>query len=225
MRHGVDRPEVHLDGLVDAEHARDDVALRVDLGLLRRDLALAHEVGHHAVVLRELRERAAPEEVAPTVAHVGDQEVLRQLRVVVDRLVGVGLLGHEGQGHHGGAHAAQVGVGIALVADAVVGDGDGLGERVGGRAPVGHLQRLHGQPGGHLTTLVAAHAVGHDEQVAVTEQHEAVLVDRAQPADVGGRPGPQYDPRHDPSSSTVLPICSLSPRCSCIGPVTLRRLR
>ena len=62
-RDGIDRPQVDVDRLVDAEHPRDDVALRVDLGLLGGDAPLAHEVGDDAVVLGELRERAVAEEV------------------------------------------------------------------------------------------------------------------------------------------------------------------
>ncbi len=195
------------------------------LRLLLGDAALSHEVGHHAVVLGELGERAVPQQVAAAVAHVGDQEVLGWFGVVIVRLFGVGFLGHEGERHHRGAHPPQVRVGVALVADAVVGHGDGLSQGIGGGVLVRDLQRLDGQPGGNFSALVTTHPVGHDEEVAVREQHEAVLVDGPGTAHVGGGPGPQDDTAHELSSSTVLPICSLSPRCTTIGPVTLRRLR
>ena len=60
----VDRPQVDVDRVVDAEHPRHDVALRVDLRLLGGDAPLAHEVGDDAVVLGELRERTVAEQVA-----------------------------------------------------------------------------------------------------------------------------------------------------------------
>ena len=41
---------------------------------------------------------------------------------------------------------------------------------VGGGVLVGHLERLDGEPGRDLAALVAAHAVGDDEQVAIGEQ-------------------------------------------------------
>ena len=162
-RHRVDRPEVDVDALVDAQHPGDDVALRVDLGLFGGDAAVAHQVGDHAVVLGELHQLAVAVEVRPAVADVGDDEVLGGglvLLLVVTGRRPVGLLGQERQGDDGGAHAAEVRVGVALVADAVVGDRDGLGERVGGGLLVRDLERLDGEARRHLAALVAAHPVG-----------------------------------------------------------------
>ena len=86
------------------------------------------------------------------------------------RVVGVRLLGHEREGHDRGAHAAQVRVGVALVADPVVRHQDRLGERVGGGLLVGDLERLDGEARRHLAALVPAHAIGDDEQVAVGQR-------------------------------------------------------
>ena len=80
----------------------------------------------------------------------------------------VRLVGHEREGHDGGAHAPEVGVAVALRCGAVVGPLDGLDER---RRSVGSwyatCERLDGEPRGDLAALVAAHAVGDGEQAAV----------------------------------------------------------
>ena len=222
--HGVDRPEIDVDGLVHAEHPGDDVALRMDLRLLGGDPPVAHEVGHHAVVLGELHERAVAEEVRAAVADVGDDELLGRPVLGVG-LVRIRFVGHEREGDDRRAHPSEVGVGVALVADPVVRHGDRLFERIGGGLVVRDLQGLDGELRRHLTALVPAHPVGDHEEGAIGEEHVGVLVDRAQPPDVGGGAGPQDDAAHEPSSRTVLPIWSLSPRWICIGPVTLRRFR
>ena len=51
-----DRERVDVDVGVGAERARDHRALRVHLGLLRRELAAAHELGDERVVVGELLE-------------------------------------------------------------------------------------------------------------------------------------------------------------------------
>ena len=186
---GVDRPQVDVDGLVDAEHPGDDVALRVDLRLLGGDPPLAHEVGHHAVVLGELHERAVAEEVGAAVAHVGDERGAaggRRPRRRRRQASGSGSSGMSARAttvvpmpRRFGSASPSLRMRWFATAIASV-------ERVGGGLLVRDLERLDGEARRHLAALVPTHAVGDDEEVAVGEEHVGVLVDRAQPSDVGG---------------------------------------
>ena len=76
-----------------------------------------------------------------------------------------------------------------------------------GLALEGLVERLDGDPRRHLAADVAPHAVGHRVEVRPLERH--VLVDRADPPDVGRRAGPQHGQRE--TSNTVEPIWSMSP--------------
>ena len=71
----------------------------------------------------------------------------------------------------------------------------------------GGLQCLDGHARRDLSTGVSPHPVGHRAQVRALERH--VLVDGADPADVGGRAGSQLG--HRATSKTVEPTCSWSP--------------
>ncbi len=134
----VDGPDVDLNLGVDAEDARDDVALGVGVGLFLADATVPHQLGHDRVVVGQLRETAVSEEVGPAVAHVDDEQVLLSVRGI--RIVGVGLPGHERDGHGGGAHALEVGVAGGLV-DLAVGLGHGRGEGLDRRLDVGLFER------------------------------------------------------------------------------------
>ena len=59
---------------VGAERARDHGALRVQLGLLGRELAAADELGDERVVVGQLLERAVAEQVGARVADVADRD-------------------------------------------------------------------------------------------------------------------------------------------------------
>ena len=76
-------------------------------------------------------------------------------------------------------------------------------------------QRVDGDLGRDLAAPVAAHAVGDGEQAVGLQ--DAVLVDLADLADVGGRAVRELG--HS-SSSTVFPTWSRSPRFMVIGPST-----
>ena len=120
----------------------------------------------------------------------------------------------------------EVRVGSSAVVDGRVGLLDRLHELVGCRLLVGALDGVDGDTGGDLAPAGATHPVGDDVEAALLDQHIAVLVDRTDPADVGRGACSQRDGRLGHASSiTVLPICSLSPRCMTIGPATLRRFR
>ncbi len=127
-----------------------------------------------------------------------------------------------GDGDEGGAHARQLVPSLPLFVDRQVGGLDGCLES--GRSGCGHpaSEDLDGHCAGDLAALVATHAVGDAEDAAV--DHDGVLVDLAELADVGGRSDPEVEDGHR-SSSTVEPICTRSPRFITIGPATLRRLR
>ena len=94
----IDREHVDRHLVVHAEDAGDDVALRVHRRLLGRQAALAHHLGDQAVVGRDLVELAVGVAVAARVADVGDGQHLG------------GLVVDDGERHHGGAHARELGV-------------------------------------------------------------------------------------------------------------------
>ena len=84
---------------------RDGDAVRVHLGLLGRDAAPPHQLGHDRVVLGDLRQRRAAPQVGARVAHVDDVQApaaqhRRGHRGAHPALVGV-LAGHAAAGHGG----------------------------------------------------------------------------------------------------------------------------
>ena len=145
------------------------------------------------------------EDVGPGVAHVGQRQHVPALGAA-----------HQRHGRERGPHATQVGVDLALVPDRGVGLREGLAQPVDRRRPLeGLVERLDGDPGRHLAADVAAHAVGHRVEVRPLERQ--VLVDGADPPDVGGRARPQHRQRE--TSKTVEPIWSRSPlpsRTACV---------
>jgi hypothetical protein len=70
------RVRVGLDRRLRAERARDDRALRVVVGLLRRELALAHELLDERVVVGQTLEVAVAQAVEAAVADVGDRDLV-----------------------------------------------------------------------------------------------------------------------------------------------------
>ena len=168
-------------------------------------LAVAHPLLGQAVVVGDLGHLALGEDVGPGVADVGQRQHVPALGAAHQR--------HGGQRR---AHAAEVGVGLALVPDGGVGLREGLAQPVDGRRPFeGLLERLDGDPGRHLAADVAAHAVGDGVEVRALERQ--ILVDGADPPDVGGGPRPQHRQRE--TSKTVEPIWSRSPlpsRTACV---------
>ena len=75
---GLDRERVDLDGRLRPERARDRRALRVALGLLRRQHAALHELRDERVVGRELLELAVAQEIRARVADVPDADGARR---------------------------------------------------------------------------------------------------------------------------------------------------
>ena len=70
----LDRERVDVDVGLGAERARDHRALRVGLGLLRRELAAAHQLGDERVVVGELLEHAVADAVRARVADVAERD-------------------------------------------------------------------------------------------------------------------------------------------------------
>jgi hypothetical protein len=172
--HGVDGEGVDRHPVVDAERARDDVALRVDRGLLRRQGPLPHQVGHQAVVVGELLELPDRVAIDPRVAHVGDRQDL--FAVFVDH----------GQRHHRGAHAGEFRVGGGGLVDGLVGPLDGVDQPVDGAVGEAASEGLAGDRRRHVTAAVAAHAVGDGPQADVVAGHVVVVVRGAHAPDVCG---------------------------------------
>ena len=190
-------PHVGLDLGGHAEGAGEDVALGMDGRLLLGHLAVAHALLGQAVVVGDLGELAAGEDVGPGVTDVGQRQHVPALGPA-----------HQRHGGERRPHAAEVGVGLALVPDRGVGLREGLAQPLDRRRPLeGLLERLDGDPRRHLAADVAAHAVGDRVEVRALERQ--VLVDGADPPDVGGRSRPQHRQRE--TSKTVEPIWSRSP--------------
>ena len=166
------------------EGAGDHVAQGVAAGLVGRDHAALDLLVHPGVVARELGELAVAPEVDAAVPHVAD---------VGDVAV------HEHRGH-GGGHALvfrllpggleHLAVGVAdrgLQPVAVVGDvlveAEGPGDLLVAPGEADELvDRVHRDLGGDLPRGVAAHAVGHHEELLLGVQEERVLVPLALPA-------------------------------------------
>ena len=152
-------PGVDLDVALDAQRAGDDRALRMLGGLLLGELALADELLDQRVVLGQARELAVAEDVGAAVADVGHRQVI---------VLEVG-------GGERGTHPGVLVLGPREVVDPPVGGADAVGQPLLGAALVRQrlVELLHGQLGGHLPGLRAAHPVGDDEQ---RRPHERVVL-------------------------------------------------
>src|SRR5262245_4039137 len=180
---------VDLHALVHAQRPREDAAMRVRLGLLRRDLAFDDHAVHQRVILGELCELSAPQQVCARVADVRKVHL-----VAVDEC-----------GGEGGAHARDAPIALRAVEDGPVGLRDLIGE--GPLVPLEQLLNgLQRKARSHLAAAVAAHAICHGVQRPLDQV--GVLVALAHLADV--RRGADPDP-HRRSSSTVLPTFRTSP--------------
>ena len=148
-------PHVGLDLGGHAEGAGEDVALGVDGRLGLGHLAVAHALLGQAVVGRDLDEPAVRVDVGPRVTHVGQGQDVMAVVAADER--------HRRQRR---AHAAQVGVDLALVPDRGVRLGERRPQPRDRRGPLeGLVERLDGDPRRHLAADVAAHAVGHGVEV------------------------------------------------------------
>ena len=170
---GLDPPQVDGDPRGHAEGAGEDVPVGVDGRLGRGQLARPDHLLGQAVVGGDLGQLSFVEAVGTGVTHVDQGQHV--LAVLVD----------QGHRREGGPHAPQLGILLAALPDHGIGLGDRLGQaRAGGLAPEGHRQGVDGQPRRHLAAGVAAHAVGHGEEVRRLDGQ--VLVDRADQTGVGG---------------------------------------
>ena len=185
-----DREDVHVDVRVGAERARDHRALRVHLGLLRRELAAADELGHERVVVGELLELAVAQQVRARVADVPDRDEV----VAADERDG-----------HRRAHPGDGRVVRGPVVDAAVRLADqapdellglGRGDRLALRERA--RERGRGDRRGDLAGLRAAHPVRDGEEGRLAD--ERVLV--AAPLAAGvrcrrscGRAGSSLEPQ------------------------------
>jgi hypothetical protein len=156
---GLGRPcgRVDLHGGLGAQGAGDDGALRVVVGLLGGELALALELLDQRVVVGEALEGAVAQPVGARVADMGHGDIV--------------LADHRGGDR--GAHALAGAVGLGQVVDALIGQAD---PRAQGSLGVlvafvvePRLEGLHGQPRGDLAGLGAAHPVGDYEQRSAGE--------------------------------------------------------
>ncbi len=161
---------VGLDDGLGPERARDDRALRMLLGLLGLQPALAHQLLDERVIGRQALELAVAPAVAAAVADVGDRHV---------------VLADVGSGQRRAHPGARV-VGHRQRVDALVGllhgDAEALLDAAVARGQPA-LEDLDRGPRGDLPRLRAAHAVGHREQRRARDVR--VLVGAALAAGVG----------------------------------------
>ena len=149
-------------------NARDDVALRMGLRFLRREIAGAHRFLHEAVVFGDLGQLAVAHHVQTGVAHVDPG----------DRLGAV----HRRDRHQRGAHAPEVGITGRAREHGVVCRLRGLEQSVRGGLDERLVQRAQRSVAGDLAALMAAHAV-RDREQSFRREH-GVFVVRAYPTDV-----------------------------------------
>ncbi len=194
-RPGLEGERVDVDARVGAERAGDHGPLGMHLGLLRRELAPAHELGDERVVVGQLLEGAVAEHVRPRVADMADHDHA----AVLD----------PGDGHRR-PHAGGGRILVRAFVDAEVRGLDQLDDVRGaaGTGAAGVLeQRVGGDRRGDFPGLRAAHAVGDREERRLAD--ERVLVVPALPARV--RVGEARDQPHRSNLRSVSPMRTRSP--------------
>jgi hypothetical protein len=135
------------------------MAHRLGLG----DLAGVFAHAHGRVVLRDLADLAAAQEIKAAVAHVADR-----------RLVAV----EHGHGEDAG-HAGELGLGLGPLPDLFVGEGDRLADQplgLGGAARQARAQHVDRGLGRDLAAGLAADAVDDREDAALGLGEDAVFV-------------------------------------------------
>ncbi len=209
----VDVEQVRLGVVHAVDGPQDDVPVRVDPGLLLGDPALVDQGLHERVVLGQLAQLAAAEQVGPAVAHVDEAQP--------------GAV--EQRGGHRGAGAVELGVLLdhlgELVVDPVHGPGQG-GQHLGAGGLVQPAEQVDRGGAGHVAVRRAADTVGDHQQVLAGVA--GVLVLLAVPPEVGdrGEPQPQRGPGrggiggglaggrgHGATSSARRSSCPRGPGC------------
>ena len=189
----------------EAEGPGDDVALLVGLRLLGRELPSSDHLGHHRVVLGDLRQGARPEPVGPRVADVHHHEPVSRLTP------------EQAGRDQRGAHPRQGGITQARLIDRRVRRIDRLTEcRLRPDTLACGLEAADGHRGGDVTGRVPAHAVGDDEEGRRGE--DGVLVDRPAAAHIAGRS--RAEQGHRATSKIVPPTWTTSPRARRVGTTT-----
>ena len=199
-----DEPRVDGDRRLDADDPRDDVAMGVAAGLVRGDLPRGEHLLDVAVVAGELAQLAVGAEVDATVADVGHDQVVLA--------VGAGRRRHQGER---GAHAPGGRLGQRAAVDGLVGGAHHVGHGGDRRRLLAHARGdgLEGDRAGDLTGRVAAHPVGHGEDLG--DREDAVLVAGPDPAGIGRRPPAQLG--HQPTRSAGR-VTTPPGRCCPPGP-------
>src|SRR6202041_3489781 len=166
---GAEGARIDLDGLLRTQRARDDRALRVLLGFLGRQPALADQLVDERVVVGEAQQLAVAQAVGAAVADVRDRHLLL---TYVDR-------------RQRRAHAGVLGAALGELVDVRIRRQRIRRETLLGARGVfeAAVEGLDRDPRGDLAGLRAAHAVRDDEQRRARQQR--VLVRAALQAGVG----------------------------------------
>ena len=163
LERGFDPAGVDRHGAADADAPRHQVAPWIALRLLRGDLSALDQLRHQRMVLRELVEVAFMQQVRPTVPDMGEEDLV--------------VLDHERGAR--GSHAAQPGLGEALLMDGLVRGFHRFREigqhPVAGRLSIRSDHGLHGEPARDLAAACAAHPVGDDQEHARGRSSETQL--------------------------------------------------
>ena len=168
-----DHPEVRNGCRIESDGPRDDVAVRMMLGLVARESARLHQLLNHRVIDRHLGELVAFERVDPAVADIEDREI----RLVI-------LKGQEGTRDSGADaelalprdHRNVVGCRLQRALDGA--RGSEVPHRGLGEPP-------HDGRTGQVPRRVAAHPVCHGEHGGLRDV--TVLVCGTPATGVGGR--------------------------------------
>jgi len=197
--------QVEVDAVTPVEGPGDEGPLRVGAGLLLADPSFVDELLHEGVVVGDLRQHPAAQQVGPRVADVQHPQARP---------------GEQERGQ-GGSHAVQRRVAGDHVAQVVVGGQCAAAqdvEQVRGRGVLVQRRERGDRDGaGHLAGRVPAHPVGHGEHPRTGV--DRVLVAVAQQAGVRAGGEAQRE-RHRRSSSTVLPIRICLPIGTGVGRTT-----
>ena len=168
---GFDFPFVDFDLSMHTDRPGQHVAVGVVGGLFGVDVASAHQLGHIAVVVRELMQHPPTLAVDAGIAHVDQPEVR------------AAFVGDHCDGGQGCAHSVELWAGDRGVVHHLVGRMD-CGTKALAAVMFCARNGADSEIGRDLTTLVPAHPVRDDEQAAVREH--GVLIGSANPTLVGG---------------------------------------
>ena len=157
------RAGLHLHSILVPHGLAEHVPLGVTDGLLRGDDALGHHTRDLGVVLGQLLELPAPEQVRPAIPDMAQENLLPQQQ----------------QGGHGRPHALEVRGLKGAIEDLLVRGLNGLSQprlrvlRGAGEVALAHCP--HGDTAGVIPSSHPPHSVGHDDEPPVLLEAQVII--------------------------------------------------